>query len=211
MKTRKMKLAWVMKKSVTTAFVFIAGMVLPSSVSGQFQTSEMANPLVQSLPCCACLGKDIQTDLNTGHGSLTDVLWTVNGGAAYITPPVPGAWITLPPAKWLQPVATPTPSSNVSSGPFRYEMQFKIPDACFIPFTTVEISGTLAADNDAKLFLDNNTLPSASCTNCFNPGIPFNLSGLSPGTHKLKIDVQNQAGSSSGLIVNAKLTGHCRK
>lgn len=200
-----------MKTSIAIAFAFIAGMLLPGSASGQFQTSgTVNNPIVQSLPCCTCLGKDVQTDLNTGHGSLTDVLWTVNGGTAYITPPVL-AWITLPPAIWLQPVATPTPSSNVSSGPFRYEMHFKIAENCFIPFTTVEINGNLAADNDAKLFVDNNTLPSASCTNCFNPGILLNLSGLSVGTHKLKIEVQNQLGSYSGLIVNAQLTGHCRK
>lgn len=200
-----------MKTSITITFVFFVGMMLPGSASGQFQTSGTANlPLIQSLPCCTCLGKDVQTDVNTGHGSVTDSLWTVNGGAGYITPSV-AAWITLPPAQWLQPVATPTPSSNVSSGPFRYEMQFKISENCFIPFTTVEISGNLAADNDAKLFVDNNTTPSASCTNCFNPGIPINLSGLSPGTHKLKIEVQNQFGSFSGLLVNAQLTGHCRK
>lgn len=88
-------------------------------------------------------------------------------------------------------------------------MQFKIAENCFIPFTTVEINGNLAADNDANLFVDNNTLPSASCTNCFNPGILINLSGLSPGTHKLKIEVKNLT-SYSGLIVNAQLTGHCR-
>lgn len=201
-----------MKKSVAIAFVFIAGTMLHGSALAQITTGGTVNaPLVQLLPCCACLGKDVQTDINTGHGSLTDALWIVNGGTAYITPPVASAWITLAPAKWLQPVATPTPSSTVSSGPFRYEMQFKIAENCFIPFTTVEIIGNFAADNDAKLFVDNNTLPSASCTNCFSPGIPLNLSGLSPGTHKLKIDVQNQPGSYSGLIVNAQLTGHCRK
>lgn len=88
-----------MKTPIAIASVFIAVMMLSGSASGQIQPSGTVNmPLVQSLPCCTCLGKDVQTDLNTGHGSLTDVLWIVNGGTAYITPPVT-AWITyLPPS-----------------------------------------------------------------------------------------------------------------
>jgi hypothetical protein len=156
----------------------------------------------------ACCGYTF--DLSTGQGnSATDSLWGVNGGTAFITPPVPG-WIGLPPAQWLQPVASPTPSTTVGGTLFRYQIRFVVPDC---GSGHVELNGTFAADNSATAFLDGSAIPGAACggPNCFNSPqapVPLNVSPIPPGPHLLQIDVNNQGGAS-GLIVNAQVRRMC--
>ena len=166
-----------------------------------------------SLPCCECVGKATQIDLSTGQGSPVDPLWKVNANPAYTTPPYPG-WTTslLPGAKWIQPVASPTPASGVAPGIYKYTVRFNIPK-CVIP-NAVRLDVKWAADNSGKVYLDNNTTPVASCTlsTCFQTGVaqPFSLTGLAPGLHTLRFEVNNEGGPS-GLAVSAKLTRQCQR
>jgi hypothetical protein len=165
-----------------------------------------------SLPCCECVGKTTQIDLSTGQGSPIDPLWKVNGNPAYTTPPYPG-WTTslLPGAKWIQPVASPTPANAVAAGMYKYTVQFNVPK-CLIP-NAVRLDVKWAADNSGKVYLDNNSTPVASCTviTCFQTGVaqPFSLTGLAPGLHTLRFEVNNEGGPS-GLTVSAKLTRQCQ-
>jgi len=117
-------------------------------------------PQTPSLRCCECLGQVTTVDLNTGQSSPIDPIWSVNGNAAYTTPPYPG-WILpsnplLTPAKWIQPVASPTPSNNVPVGDYKYAVKFDIPK-CTIP-GDVKLDVHFAADNSAKVILDGSPI-----------------------------------------------------
>ncbi len=163
------------------------------------------------LPCCQCLGSNVTLDLSTGKGVPIDPLWKVNGGPAYTTPPVPGWLTTLTPAKWIQPVASPTPSSNVPVGFYRYTTQFDVP-MCTIP-SDVQLDGKFAADNSAIVRLDGNQIAACLPNTCFKTPaapVPFSVAAILPGTHTLTIDVKNDGGPS-GLVVNAQLNGKCKK
>lgn len=164
-----------------------------------------------SLPCCECLGQVTTLNLSTGQGSPIDPFWTVNGGPAYTTPPYPG-WttsLTLP-ARWIQPVASPTPASNVPPGSHDYRVQFNIPECAIRSDVRLEVKW--AADNSGKVFLDNNPTAVASCAlnTCFQTGVAqsFSLTNLGAGSHTLRFEVNN-IGGPSGLIVDAKLTRRC--
>lgn len=163
----------------------------------------------QQPPCCC-----YNFDLSTGQGSPIDPLWKVNTNSAYTTPKV-SSWMALPPAKWIQPVASPTPALNVPASPpiYKYTVTFNIPPC---PTGHVQLSGSFAADNSAKAFLDGNPIPGASCPGpvCFNTPqapVPLNVASILPGPHTLEIDVTNKppGPSPSGLIVNARLTRKC--
>jgi hypothetical protein len=141
----------------------------------------------------------------------------MNGGAAYTTPPYPG-WINpanpkLTPAKWIQPVASPTPSGNVTGTSFTYTVRFSTP-RCVIP-STVTLEGYFAADNGAKVLLDGNPVITTLCQgNCFNtPQAPvhFSTNVSSALNHQLDFVVSNDSPPASGLIVNAKVTRTCTK
>lgn len=165
-----------------------------------------------SLPCCDCLGQVTTLDLSTGQSGPTDPIWTVNGGSVYTTSPH-AAWTTslTPPAKWIQPVASPTPA-DIPPGIYVYQVQFKIPE-CTI-HSDVRLDIKWAADNSGKVFLDNNATPVASCTSqtCYQTGVAqgFGLPILGVGLHTLKFEVTNNEGPS-GLIVDMKLTRHCAR
>ena len=156
-------------------------------------------------PCCA-----YAFDLSTGQGGgATDPLWSVNGGTAFITPAA-SAWMGLPPAQWIQPVASPTPATSVPPGAFQYRARFDVPDC---GSGRVELNGTFAADNSATAFLDGTAIPGASCAGptCFNSSqapVAFNVPSVPPGPHQLQISVTNQGGFS-GLIVNAQVRRVC--
>jgi hypothetical protein len=166
---------------------------------------------VPTFPCCECLGRVVQLNISTGQGNGSiDPLWKVNGGSAYITPPFPG-WGTLPPAKWIQPVASPTPSPNVPVGNYKYTLTFGIPK-CTIPMSGYQLDGKFAADNSVKVSLDNTAIVTCPGPKCFiNPGQTLNFNvAIGPGTHTLVFDVKNDGGPS-GLLVNALLKGQCKK
>jgi hypothetical protein len=159
-------------------------------------------------PCC-----NYQFNLNTGQSGPIDPLWKANGNNAYYTPPV-SSWLTVPfaPARWIQPVSSPTPSGMVPQGLHKYTANFNVP-ACSAG--QVRLSGTFAADNSATAYLDGNPIPGASCPGpvCFNtPQAPVSLNGappIGPGPHTLEIDVTNLTKGASGLIVNAQVKRTC--
>jgi len=161
----------------------------------------------QQSPSCCCYFQN----LSTGQGSPVDPLWQVNNHSAYSTPKV-SSWMNLPMAKWIQPVASPTPGS-VAGGTYKYTLSFIAPPLCATG--PVQLSGSFAADNSAIAKLDGIAIPGASCPGpvCFNTPqapVPLSVGAIAPGSHVLEIDVNNQGSGYSGLIVNAQLTRLCR-
>lgn len=207
-----------MKKSLSFALtlftLFILGVYGVAQRRAEIKEGPNASALqVQpkplSLSCCECLGGVTTLDLSTGQASPIDPFWQVNGGPAYTTPPYPGWATNLGPAKWIQPVAAPTPAPNVAVGVFRYTLRFDIPK-CTIP-SEVRIDGKFAADNGANVSLDGKAVTSCPTPNCFKtPGQALSIAGIGPGAHTLIFDVRNEGGPS-GLIVNAKLTRQCQR
>jgi hypothetical protein len=164
-------------------------------------------PLI-TVPCCKCLGGSFSVDLSTGQSSPVDSLWKVNGGNAFTTPPF-SSWGTLPAAKWIQPVASPTPSPSVPPGVYKYTVPFTVP-TCTIPMG-VRLDGKFLADNSAKVFLDTTQVASCPGPSCFS-GTPtsFSIPSIAAGIHTLRIEVTNISGPS-GLIVSAALKGQCKQ
>jgi hypothetical protein len=207
-----------MKNLLTLALALIALTVL--SVSGVAQRpAEIREAKISpnipeqartpTIGCCECVGKTTTLNISTGQGSPIDPLWQVNGGPSYTTPPYPGWATTLGPAKWIQPVGSPTPSPNLPVGSFKYTVQFNVPK-CTIP-SDVRVDGTFAADNGASILLDGNPVTSCPMPYCFKaPGQPLSIAGITPGSHTLTFEVKNEGGPS-GLIVNAILTRQCQK
>lgn len=156
-------------------------------------------------------------DLSTGKGSIsTDPQWKVNNGNAYVVSNLSnlsGVWMLLPPASWIQPMASGTPV-YANADTYRYTLEFAIPSCgC----SHVQLTGSFAADNSAQAYLDGNPIPGASCPGptCFkSTQAPVSLNGapaMTAGMHTLEIDVKNDGpnASYSGLIVNARLTRTC--
>lgn len=199
-----------MKKLIALTLMF-AGLAL--LITAGWAQNPDVHAKVPTLPCCKCLGESTTLNISTGQGSPTDPIWRVNGGPAYTTPPYPGWITTLSPARWIQPVANPKPSSNVPPGVYKYTMKFSIPK-CTIP-GTARLSGRFAADNTVKAFLDGTPIPGAACgtINCFkapDAPIPLNLGSIAPGSHVLTFEVRNVSGPS-GLVVNAQIRRECKK
>jgi hypothetical protein len=168
-----------------------------------------------SLPCCKCLGDVVTLDLSTGKASPIDPLWRVSNNPAYTiasTTSVPN-WITLPPAKWIQPVNSSTPSSNVPQGLHKYTARFTI-QKCLIPYENVRLDGKFAADNSAKVSLNGNPITLCAGPKCFQgpqAPVPLGVTPISwPATYTLEVNVTND-GDYSGLLVNAQLKGQCKK
>jgi hypothetical protein len=204
-----------MKKS--TLFFAVAVLAVSSNMCLAQQPEErtavpMPIPLVPTLKCCTCVAGVPVTppplDISTGQ-----VAWTVNPGgqANAITSPNSG-WATLSPAKWVQVANSPSPAS-AGPGPFHYATSFGVPK-CPIPFSSVNLTGTYAADNGATVTLSPNTSTcSGALANpyCFkSPGMPLNFPvSLTTPLQTLNVDVTNQPGSISGLIVNARVVPRC--
>ena len=208
-----------MKKLLTLTLALVAlstlsalGVAQERGDVRQIDPSLQGQPRIPSLPCCECLGKNTTLNLSTGQASPIDPLWKVNLLSAYTTPKV-SSWIALPPANWIQPVASPTPSNNVAPGVYKYTVKFNIQAKCTIP-SEIRLTGNFSADNSAQAFLDLPGQPVGSCAGptCFAGGVPLNVNPLwlTPGNHTLEIDVTNNEGYS-GLIVNAQLTRHCAR
>jgi hypothetical protein len=214
-----------MKKLLTPALALVALAVLSGFGiaqrrvdinQGSVETLVQLPGKTPSLPCCECLGQVTTLNLNTGQSSPIDPIWTVNGNAAYTTPPYPG-WMLpshplLTPAQWIQPVASPTPSNNVPVGDYKYTVNFNIP-RCTIP-GDVQLDVHFAADNSAKVLLDGSPIVTTTCqTTCFKaPQAPVSFTHTVSNAinHTLVFVVHNEGGPS-GLIVNAKLTRHCAR
>jgi hypothetical protein len=177
----------------------------------QEQSERTALPRVPTLGCCDCVGQVVSLDVSTGQGNgSTDPFWQVNGGPAYITPPV-SSWVTLPQAKWIQPVASPTPSYNIPAGVYKYTLKFSVAK-CTIPISGYQLTGKFAADNSVIVRLDGGQISQCTGSYCFSNGTTASLNlPISPGTtHTLEFDVKNDE-SYSGLLVNAQIKGQCAK
>ncbi len=174
----------------------------------QIQASWTCTPTKSiSVPCCKCLGEASTVNVSTGQGGPIDPFWKVNGGSAYTTPPYPG-WMSLPPAQWIQPVASPLPSPSVPATTFKYTLKFTVPQ-CTIPMDA-SLIGSFAADNNAKVFFDGKPVTTCPGPRCFTVATPLNIPSIGPGTHTLEIQVGNEGGPS-GLLVNAQLKTQCKK
>jgi hypothetical protein len=201
-----------MKKLLTLASVLAALTALTRFGLAQeprevrFDKAIVVQPRSQILSCCE-RGKVAQIDLSTGQGGPIDPLWKVNGGPAYATPPFPGWTTNLGPAKWIQPVASPLPSSNIAVGVLTYTVQFNVPKCGKL--SQVRLDSKFAADNGAKVTLDGNPVTICPTPYCFKgPGQPLTITGIGAGPHTLAFEVKNEGGPS-GLSVNARLTRHC--
>jgi len=195
--------------NATTSLVTIVG----ANGNPGFQPGDNTVTIDLNEPHVTCTFVNAQTphccgfnlDLSTGQGTVIDPLWTVNGGNAYVTPPSTAWTVNMPPAQWIQPVASPTPSGNVPPGVYKYVVSFT-PTPCAMGH--LELSGTFAADNDAGAMLDGVHIGTA-CTNCFNTAaVPFAVNPLTLTSHVLEINVNN-LGGFSGLIVNAHVKRIC--
>lgn len=211
-----------MKRLLTLTLALVALVSVTGFGLAQERAVIKVNPSVEaqeqspSLSCCECLGKITTIDLSTGQGGAIDPRWNVNpSGPAYLTPPFPG-WILpsnalLAPAKWIQPVAPP--QTGVGAGDYRYTVRFNTPK-CTIP-STVQLDVKFAADNSAKVLLDNNPVPTTPCLGtCFKaPQAPVQFTtpvSTSSTSHMLEFVVHNDSGPS-GFIANVKLTRTCQK
>jgi hypothetical protein len=214
-----------MKKLLTLAFALLLLMTLSVIALAQERSERderaaiNVDPSMQVqpqtlLPCCDCLGKVTTLNLNTGQGSPIDPIWKVNGNVAYTSAPYPG-WLiptTAPlfPAKWIKPV--PNPNFNVPAVDYKYTVKFSTPK-CTIP-ADIQLEVYFAADNSAKVLLDNNPIGTTLCQgNCFRaPQAPVHFtSAVSTNTsHTLDFVVHNDGGPS-GLIVNAQLRRICAR
>ena len=202
-----------MKKYLTLAAAFVVLAICIGLGAAKAQDQKPLPPpqgAPATLKCCECLGQTSTLDLSTGQGSPIDPLWKLNVTApAYKTPPV-SSWVSLAPASWIQPVASPAPSFNVPPGIYKYSVKFNIRD-CTIPSVEVRLDGKFAADNSAEVWFDSNLITSCPGPTCFKaPGVNFSVPAIAPGNHTLEIRVKND-GSYSGLIVNAKLTRQCAR
>lgn len=212
--TENVPAGWILTSiscnATTSAVSIIGGNPNPAFQLGDNAVAiDINEPLVvctfvnrQAPPCCA-----FSADLSTGQGSAaTDPVWTVNGGPAFITPPVSAWTTTLTGARWIQPVAAPLPSSSVPQGLYRYRVSFTVPPC---GMGHAELNGSFAADNNASVMLDNNPIAGATCTNCFNTAaVPFSVPNVTVGPHVLEIDVTN-LGGYSGLLVSAQVRRVC--
>lgn len=202
-----------MKRLLTLAITCVALTILATFGLAQEKRQEFRiDPALQveaRLPTLLCCerGNGSRLDLSTGQAGPVDPLWKVNGGPAYTTPPYPGWATNLGPAKWIQPVASPTPSASVAVGVLKYTVQFNVPK-CGIG-SQVRIDGHFAADNGAKVTFDGNPVATCPTPYCFKaPGQPLTVTGIGAGIHTLTFEVKNEGGPS-GLSVNAKLTRSC--
>ena len=187
-----------MKKLLTLTLAFMALTAFSGFAMAQETGEVKIGPPKQlpskapSLPCCECLGQTTTLNLNTGQSGPIDPIWRVNGSSAYTTPPYPG-WILpssplLTPAKWIQPVASPTPSNSVPVGNYKYTVNFNVPK-CTIP-GDVQLEVHFAADNSAKVLLDGAQITTSLCqTTCFkSPQAPVSFTHtVSAGSHTFSL------------------------
>ena len=186
-------------------FVLFSG-VGSAQVAQEAEAAAVGRPDVPTLPCCKCLGgtgtAGPSLDLSTGQAP-----WKVNNGPAYPTATFPGWHTPTPPAKWVQSVNSPT-AGNVPQGTYTYTLAFTIP-RCVIPVNAV-LKGSYWADNAGKIWLDSAAGTPCPGNKCFVNGASFSFPNIPPGSHTLKVQVQNDE-LVSGLLVEAKLIGECSK
>ncbi|MBV9884746.1 MAG: hypothetical protein JO276_17185 [Sphingomonadaceae bacterium] len=157
------------------------------------------------IPCCRCLdGSRQPIEINTRTAA-----WKVAGPGSSNFQPVAAdgnqAWWPVPPAGWVSP-----PGHPQSTGDYTYQLQFYIPP-CIIP-SQVVISGRFAADNRARVFLDQQLVASSQGTPDYGflqgSVTPFNVTVTTPGLHSLRVVVTN-TGGVTGMVMQATIVAIC--
>jgi len=212
----------LMHRKFDTASAALAfALILLAASSAFAQRTERIGPAVRvpsdmkpaapaSLGCCKCLGGTNTLDLSTTPSNK----WTVNGGAAVFLSSIHQLWNINPgPASWVSTVASGG-TGSVAPGTYEYRLDFVVP-ACTIG-QEVTLTGNVGGDDAFDVFLDNaGGAPVAQCTagRCFNTPkqqLQTFTTAVGPGAHTLIVRVGN-SGGPSGMFVNAKLTGACRR
>jgi hypothetical protein len=159
--------------------------------------------------CCKCVDGSKQTaPINTGTAPwrVTAVPTGTTGGLGSVVAASNAAWTTLPPASWVGPQGAPT-----KVGDYTYELTIVVP-RCAVNARAMSIEGRFAADNKATVFFNNTQIAvSQGATNLgFQAAsvTPFTVTGLTPGTHTLKIVVYNMS-SVTALAVQGQVTTAC--
>lgn len=163
--------------------------------------------------------KDITMNLSTGQNPQ----WTVNSGPAYSTAPLPSSWLTPSGGvNWIQPVNSPAPQL-LPSGNYQYRVPFTLLNPAL--YSSIQVTGSYAADNKATLSMNTITCPGCSCqptlfVNCFSSWHPFTITQTSaiPSSNTLDVTVYNNPTGGTppgptytGLVVNATLRAVCKK
>ena len=203
------------------------------------------------LKCCKCIGgRNEPVNISTGTAA-----WTVSktptappppppGGYAGNGPiiekmpsnyspqvpagnigpdPMPGTWATIAGASWIQPGPSGS-AMSFENGHWTYALKIQVPD-CTIP-QKVTISGQLAADDMARMYVDHiasgttqalvdnppaHFAADGSSTRSFSTVLnPTYAGGFTrPGNYIIRVEMDNLGGSVSGIVLNAQLSSLC--
>ncbi|MFN3945814.1 MAG: hypothetical protein ACK4K7_12895 [Allosphingosinicella sp.] len=156
--------------------------------------------------CCRCVdGSKLTASIATGTAP-----WraTTSPAGTALSPVVSAghtAWAAVPGGSWVGPAGAPTGAGN-----YTYELVIEVP-RCVIG-GRMSIEGRFAADNRATLYFGNNQVAVSQGTQ--NHGFqaaavtPFTITGVTPGTHVLRVVVYN-LNSITGLAVSGQVTTAC--
>lgn len=141
--------------------------------------------------------------------------------------PAAGTWTSGTGAAWLQPTAAGSApmwnaaASSYNNGHWTYVLKIRIPN-CTIP-QKVKISGSVAADDAARVYLDSSTgTQTLVNTPTANFGAPTNFSAdvnlatsgvnsgfTKPGIYYLRVEMDNLGGGPSAISLKGSLSSVC--
>lgn len=195
-----------MPNIVTSALVAASSFALVVASAPTPAAAQAAGARTVKAVCCKCLdGKKPTASISTGTAP-----WrasTAAGGTALS--PVTGAsnpaWTALAGSSWVGPANAPKGAGN-----YTYELVIQVP-RCVIG-ARMSIEGRFAADNKATLYFNNNQI--AVSQGAANLGFqaaavtPFTITGLTAGSHVLKVVVYNM-NNVTGLNLSGQVTTGC--
>jgi len=128
--------------------------------------------------------------------------------------PQPGVWATIAGASWLKP------GGNLPNGHWTYVLKVEVPN-CTVP-QKVTISGQLAADDAARMYVDgpgsmqtlvSNPANFVSGTGTRNFSAVLNPSASGgftlPGIYFVRVEMDNLGGAPAGMVLRGKILGEC--
>lgn len=187
------------------AIVLLAGASLLLGLSAAAVPASAAG--VVQLPDCRFAGETVTADLSTTIPGN----WSAANGPTHTSL---SAWTALP-ANWIQPSTSATADASAAAGDYKYEIRFNIP--CDPKnYKGLTLSGSIAADNNFKAYLNGSSTPFATCTGllCFQQSatVPTVIapvtSGFNWGLNSILVVVHNDGGYT-GLAVKASLSAQC--